>query len=209
VACDPVSFTAAECARIAEAALDHGFRLRVHADQTADAGGAALAAQYDASSADHLDAVSPDGLAALAGSDTVGVLLPTVTLHMLETVSGVGGSIPARDNRPAWARRLVDSGMLLALSTDYNPGTSPTPSMQTTMQLAARLYRLSYAEIWHMCTINAAAALDRADRIGSLAAGKRADVVIWSVPEHGMVIHRFGVNLVDTVVAGGRIEINA
>jgi imidazolonepropionase len=76
--------------------------------------------------------------------------------------------------------------------------------MQTVMQLAARLFRLSYAEIWNMCTINAAASLGRGKDRGSLQPGKRADVVIWNVPEHGMVINRFGVNLVDKVIALGK-----
>jgi imidazolonepropionase len=77
--------------------------------------------------------------------------------------------------------------------------------MQSVMQLAARLYRLGYAEIWHMATINAAHALDRGADRGSLEAGKRADLVVWRVPEHGMVINRFGVNLVDVVVKDGRV----
>jgi imidazolonepropionase len=77
--------------------------------------------------------------------------------------------------------------------------------MQSVMQLAARLYRLGYAEIWHMATINAAHALDRGADRGSLEPGKRADVVVWRVPEHGMVINRFGTNLVDTVVKDGRV----
>jgi imidazolonepropionase len=112
--------------------------------------------------------------------------------------------------KPFWpllVRRMMAAGMRLALSADYNPGTSPTPSMQTVMQLAARLYRLGYAEIWHMSTINAAHALDRGADRGSLEPGKRADLVIWRVPEHGMVIHRFGVNLVDTVIKDGRVVV--
>ena len=84
-------------------------------------------------------------------------------------------------------------------------GSSPTRSMQMVMQLAARLYRLSYAEIWHMSTLNAARAVDLAGDRGSLEPGKRADVLLWSVPEHGMVINQFGVNLVDTVIIEGRI----
>jgi imidazolonepropionase len=104
---------------------------------------------------------------------------------------------------------MIEGGMRLALSTDYNPGTSPTPSMQAVMQTAARLYRLGYAEIWHMCTINAAWALDRGSDRGSLEQGKRADLLVWRVPEHGMVINRFGVNLVDTVVKNGRVVVEA
>lgn len=202
LACDPVSFTAEECAPLAEAAARLGFKLRLHADQTADAGGTALAVGLGASSVDHLDAASAGAISLLGAADTVGVVFPTVTLHMLEDPpAGSGGSWAA------WARRLVESGATLALSTDYNPGSSPCPSMQAVMQAAARLYRLSYAEIWHMCTINAAAALDRTDRVGSLAVGKRANVIIWQVPEHGMVVHRFGRNHVDTVLVDGRTAV--
>jgi imidazolonepropionase len=195
--CDTIAFTAAETERICQAATALGFRLRLHADQVGDAHGAELAARLGASSADHLDNISDDGIAALARSGTVGVLLPSVTLHMMETTT--------KAFWPELARRMMDAGMRLALSADYNPGTSPTPSMQTVMQLAARLYRLGYSEIWHMATINAAHALDRGADRGSLERGKRADVVIWQVPEHGMVINRFGVNLVDTVVKDGRV----
>lgn len=205
VACDPVSFTVDECALLADAAARLGFRLRMHADQTADAGGTALAVKSGASSVDHLDAASADAIAMLGASSTVGIIFPTVTHHLLETIPGAHPE--TRADRPEWARQLIDSGATLALSTDYNPGTSPCPSMQTVMQLAARLYRLSYAEIWHMSTINAAAALDRTHRIGSLEPDKQANIVIWQVPEHGMVIHRFGQNLVDTVLVDGQIAL--
>jgi imidazolonepropionase len=209
ICCDPVGFTPDECRRIAAVATEYGFRLRVHGDQTGDGDGAALAAEIGAASIDHLDSVSAEGLARLAASDTVGVILPGVTHHMLEATPGLaedGGTAPALfSDRPSWARRLVDSGAALALSTDYNPGTCATLSMQAVMQLAARLYRLTYAEIWHMATINAAAALNRADRVGSLEPGKQADLVIWDVSTHGLLINRFGTNLAHRVIKKGNI----
>ncbi|MDR7420349.1 MAG: imidazolonepropionase [Armatimonadota bacterium] len=207
---DTIGFTEDECVRIAEAARRLGFRLKLHADQIGPAGGAELAARLRATSADHLDYISARGIRAMARRGTVGVLLPAVTLHMLEMIPKVeGGRLrpPAKAFWPALARRMIEGGMCLALSADYNPGTSPTPSMQMVMQLAARLYRLGYAEIWHMSTINAARALDRGDDRGSLEPGKRADLVVWRVPEHGMVINRFGVNLVDAVVKDGRVVV--
>ena len=173
-----------------------------------DAGGAELAARLGASSADHLDNVSDAGIDALARSGVVGVLLPSVTYHMMEMTPKLDGQALIPAAKPYWpllVRKMIDRGMRLALSADYNPGTSPTPSMQAVMQLAARLYRLGYAEIWHMATINAAHALDRGADRGSLEPGKRADVVVWQVPEHGMVINRFGTNLVDAVVKDGRV----
>jgi imidazolonepropionase len=108
---------------------------------------------------------------------------------------------------PLAVRRAIDAGATVALSTDYNPGSCPTPSMQMVMALAARLFRLGYAEIWNMCTLNAARALDLARDRGSLEPGKRADVVVWDVPAHGLVINRFGINLVDTVVVRGRVVV--
>lgn len=203
IACDPACFTAEECERIARAAVERGLRLRVHGDQTGDAGGVGFAARVGASSVDHLDAVSPAGIAALADSHTIGIVFPGVTHHMLDPLPGADGAPPAQPDAPGWIQRIMDGGAALALATDYNPGTCPMPSMQTAMQLAARLYRLSYAEIWRMCTINAAHALDRAHQIGSIEPGKRADLLIWSVPEHGMPVHRFGVNLVNQVILAG------
>jgi imidazolonepropionase len=205
--CDTIAFTAGETERIAEAARALGYRLRLHADQVGDAGGAALAARLAASSADHLDHVSEAGIDALARSGVVGVLLPGVTHHMLEMTPKLeDGTLrpAAKAYWPALVRRMVERGMRLAVAADYNPGTSPTLSMQSIMQLAARLYRLGYAEIWHMATINAAHALDRGDDRGSLEPGKRADLVVWRVAEHGMVIHRFGTNLAGAVVKDGR-----
>jgi imidazolonepropionase len=105
---------------------------------------------------------------------------------------------------PLAVRRAIEAGTVVALSTDYNPGSAPTPSMQIVMQLAARLYRLTYAQIWHMCTLNAAASVGRGHDRGSLAPGKRADLVIWTEPNHRRIINRFGYNMVDQVLIEGR-----
>lgn len=203
VACDPISFTATESRQIAEAARALDLPLRFHADQTGDAGGTALAVEFEALSVDHLDEVSDAGLAALAVSNTVGVVFPTANAHLLDMTSSLlPGGRPAKD-LAAWAKRVRDSGAALALSTDFNPGTSPCSSMQLVLQLAARLYRWSYAQVWHMATINAASALGLASEIGSLDVGKRADFVMWEVPNHGAVVHRLGSNLVHRVYRDG------
>lgn len=210
VTCDPSAFDYDESLAIAEAAARLGFKLKIHADQTGWSQGTELAVRMGATSVDHLDYVSDDAIAMLAESDCVGVLLPTVSFHMLEMTPTpehgrwVG---PKKPFLTELARRLVKSNVVLALSCDYNPGTSPTRSMQMTMQMASRLFRLSYAEIWHMSTINAAKAVGREDVLGSVEVGKKADLVIWGVPEHGMVINRFGTNLVETVVKDGRIVV--
>jgi imidazolonepropionase len=212
VACDPLCFTYEECLRVATAARARGMKIRVHADQTGDARGALLAARLESAAADHLDYASAEGLQALARSGTVATLLPGVTLHLCEMTPSVraGALGPAeKPFMPLLARQAIDAGAIVGLATDYNPGSCPNRSMQMVMQLAARLYRLSYAEIWHMSTLNAACALDLADDRGSLQPGKRADVLVWSVPEHGMAIDQFGVNLVDTVIVAGRIVAEA
>jgi len=210
VTCDPIGFSFDECLRVGEAARALGMRVRVHADQFGDARGALLAARLHAAAADHLDYASDEGLRAMAQAGTVATFLPGVTLHMCEmTPRFAAGGLEAAEKpfMPLAVRRAIEVGAVLALSTDYNPGSCPTPSMQMVMALAARLFRLGYAEIWNMCTLNAARALDLAHDRGSLEPGKRADVVIWNVPAHGLAINRFGINLVDTVVANGRVVV--
>jgi len=210
VSCDPICFTFDECLHVGEAARATGMRIRVHADQFGDARGALLAARLHAAAADHLDYASDEGFRAMAAAGTAATFLPGVTLHMCEmTPRFADGGLTEAEKpfMPLVVRRAVDAGVTVALSTDYNPGSCPTQSMQMVMALAARLFRLGYAEIWNMCTLNAARALNLAGDRGSLEEGKRADVVIWNVPSHGMVINRFGVNLADTVIANGEIVV--
>jgi imidazolonepropionase len=210
VSCDPIAFTYDECLRVGEAARALGMGIRVHADQFGDARGALLAARLKAAGADHLDYASDEGLRAMAESGTVATFLPGVTLHMCEMTprfKGAGLEAAEKPFMPLVVRRAIAAGATVALSTDYNPGSCPTPSMQMVMCLAARLFRLGYAEIWNLCTLNAARALDLSHDRGSLEAGKRADIVIWDVPAHGLVVNRFGINLVDTVIANGRVVV--
>lgn len=210
VCCDPIGFTYDECLRIGEASRNLRMGIRVHADQTGDAKGAELAARLGATSADHLDYTTDAGFSAMARAGTAAILLPGVTLHMCEMTPKLAGGALLPAEKPFMlqvVRRVVDSGCVVALSTDYNPGSCPTESMQIVMQLAARLYRLSYAEIWNMCTLNAAVSLGRGHDRGSIEPGKRADILIWKVPAHGLVINRFGTNLIDRVIAGGRLVV--
>ena len=210
ICCDPIGFSADQCRRIGTRAKDLGMGIRVHSDQTGNAGGGHLAAELRAASADHVDFTPDAGLCAMAAAGTVAILFPGVTHHLLEMTPFIkDGKLepPEKPFMPQLAYRAISSGCVVALSTDYNPGSSPTLSMQTVMQLAARLFRLGYAEIWNMCTLNAAASLGRGHALGSLSPGKRADIIVWKVPEHGMVIHRFGTNLVrDVIVAGKQVS---
>lgn len=210
VSCDPLCFTFDECVQVGEAARATGMKIRVHADQFGDARGALVAARLHAASADHLDYASDAGFRAMADAGVVATFLPGVALHMCEmtprfVAEGIGAA--EKPFLPLVVRRAIEAGVTTALSTDFNPGSCPTQSMQMIMALAARLFRLGYAEIWNMCTLNAARSLDLAHDRGSLEAGKRADVVIWNVPAHGLVVNRFGINMVDAVVANGRIVV--
>lgn len=203
IACDPISFTEAESRVIAQAAHDLGFPLRFHADQTGDAGGTDLAVEFGAISVDHLDATSDAALINLAKSSTIGIVFPGANFHMMDMTDSLNENGRSSKDLAAWAQRIIQSGAAIALSTDFNPGTAPSTSMQTVMQLAARLYRWSFAQIWHMTTINAAAAVQLEHETGSLRVGKRADFVVWSVPTHGEVIYRFGSNLAREVFRNG------
>lgn len=208
VFCDPLGFAVGECERVLAAAADAGLPVKVHADQTAAVGATAMAARWGAVSADHCDYADADAIAALPEAGTVAVLLPGVAHHLAELTPDAGGRV-AKPHLPAQAACLVDAGAVVALSTDYNPGTSPTRSLQTVLQLAGRLLRLPAAAAWPMVTINAACALGVADERGSLEPGKAGDVVVWGVGEHGMVANRFGTNLVDRVYVGGRLVVDA
>jgi imidazolonepropionase len=175
------------------AAKEHGFKLKFHADEIAGIGGAELAAKLGAVSADHLDVISDDGIAAMAEVGTIGVLLPG-TVHFLDM-----------KNRPP-ARKMIESGMAISLATDFNPGSSATPSLQMIMNLAAAMLKLTSAEIVNCVTVNAAYALGIDDRVGSLEVGKQADLVIWNADNYRQLPYFYGLNLVDRVIKNGTLR---
>jgi imidazolonepropionase len=191
--CEEGVYTVAQARRVMAAAAAAGLRPRLHADEFAPSGAAELAVEIGAISADHLSAVSEAGVRALAGSDTIGVLLPGTTFSC---------RIP-----PADARRLVDAGVAVALATDLNPGSCAIESQGVIVGLACLHLGLLPAEAFVAATLNAAWSLGRADRIGSLAPGKQADVLILAVPDHRCVPYRFGTNHVHTVVKRGRVVV--
>lgn len=178
--------------RILVRAAEFGLRPRLHADQLSLLGGARLAAELSAASADHLEFVDEAGIDALLAAGVVPILCPVVPLFL-------------RLEREAPGRRMIDRGLPVAISTDFNPGSSYLQSMPTALAWAALRYRMSAAEALTAGTLNAAASLDRADRIGTLEVGKDADFVALDVPNHRHLVYEHGRNAVRTVVKKGRV----
>lgn len=191
VFCEPTVFDLEETETILRTGLDLGLRACVHADELASFGGAALAARLGADSADHLIRIDADGISALAASDTVAVLLPGTVFTL-----GLQKYAPARE--------LIAAGCAVALATDYNPGSSPVPSMPLIQSIACTQMRMSPAEALVAATLNAAWALGRAHDVGSLAPGKQADFLILDADDYRLVAYHAGRNPVAAVYREGR-----
>ncbi|MFX1508795.1 MAG: imidazolonepropionase [Promethearchaeota archaeon] len=181
--------------RILLAGKEHGLIPKVHADEMTTLGGAELAAEVEAASADHLLKVSKNGIKQLAKKQVVAVLLPATALVLME-----------KEYAPA--RELINSDVPIALATDYNPNCM-TESMQLVMTLACLNMRMTPAEAISAATINAAHAIKRSHLVGSLEPNKQADVVIMDVPNHAHIPYHFGVNLVDKVIKAGKLVFSA
>jgi imidazolonepropionase len=193
--CDALGFSVDDCRNILADAKKLGLKLKLHVEQTGWTGGGELAGEVGAVSADHLDFLSAAGIASMKDGGVIGILLPGVTYHLMEFKKEIA------------VKAMIDGGMAVALATDYNPGTCRTQSMQAILETACRLYRMTYAQAINAATINAAFALDRGDSVGSLAAGKRADIVIFNCTEHGVMINNFGINHVRTVIKNGAVVV--
>ncbi|MGC0771433.1 MAG: imidazolonepropionase [Candidatus Acidiferrum sp.] len=181
VFCDRGAFTREQAKQILEAGIRHGLTPRVHAEQLARTGAAQLAIQLGAASCDHLEHVNSSDIAALAKSRTVATLLPGCDFHL-----GLRNYAPAR--------KLIDAGAIVALATDYNPGTSPTVSVPMILSLACSQLRMTPAEAITAATVNAAHALRRDDHIGSLGVGKFADLAVFEVADYREIPYYFGMN---------------
>ncbi|MEX0907854.1 MAG: imidazolonepropionase [Gemmatimonadota bacterium] len=176
---EPGVFTGADARRILEAGLAHGLKPKLHADELENSGGAELAASLGAASADHLGAISEEGISALAGSTTVATLLPATLLFLGRTAH-------------APARRLLDAGVTVALATDFNPGSSPTPSMPLVLTLACSLMGMDPIEAIYAATAAGARALRLADGTGTITAGAPADLLLWDIGDHRELPYRYG-----------------
>lgn len=192
VFCEPGAFDLAQSRRVLEAGLAQGMRAKIHADEFASIGGARLAAELGATSADHLVATPEADLQALGQADTVAVALPA-------TPFGLGHT----HYTPALA--LIEAGAALALATDCNPGTAWCESMQFVMALACRYLHISPAEALAAATLNAAYAVRLGERVGSLEPGKQADMLILDAADYRHLAYRFGGNLVQTVIKAGQV----
>jgi len=192
VFCEKNVFTIEESRKILETAKNYGLKPKLHADQLTPSGGAELAAEIKAISADHLEFVSDSGIDRMKESGTIAVLLPG-------SVFGLG-----KDNYPP-ARKMIERGLPVALATDFNPGSSFTESMPIILSLACLRMKLTPAEAITSATINSAYAIDKGDSAGSLEPGKKADIVIWNVKNYKELPYHYGVNLVDKIIKNGEI----
>jgi imidazolonepropionase len=190
VFCETGAFNLGQSRRILKTAKGAGFRLKIHADEFDNLGGASLAVELGAVSADHLVKTSAADIDRLAHSETVAVALPCTPFGLAE-------------HQYTPARAILQAGGLLALASDLNPGTAWGGDMQLAIALACRYMRLTPAQAIVAATINAAAAIGLAGRIGSLEAGKQADILVLEVPDYRHLGYRFGPNLVDTVIKKG------
>ena len=189
--CETIAFTPEQTARVFETAAAHGLRVKLHADQLSNGHGAALAARFNALSADHLEHSDEDGIAAMTKAGTVAVLLP-------------GAFYFLRDTHAPPVEALRRRGVPIALATDCNPGTSPLTSLLLAMNMGATLFRLTISECLAGVTREAARALGRLGEIGTLEAGKRCDLAIWDIEQPADLVYRMGFNPLHARVRTGR-----
>lgn len=192
VFCETKAFDLKQSMQILQKAKELGFPLKIHADEFDNLGGASLAVELGAASADHLVKTSDADIAALAKSDTVAVALPCTPFGLAE-----------KEYTPA--RKLIEADAILALATDCNPGTSWNESMQMAIALSCRYMGLTPAQAIAAATINSAHAIRRSDTIGSIEVGKQADMLILSVPDYRHIGYRYGTNLVKQVIKRGQV----
>lgn len=190
VFCEKDVYTPEQSERILEAGKKLGLTPKIHADEIVSYGGAELAAKVGAISAEHLLKASDEGIKAMAEAGVIACLLPATALYLREDA--------------AQGRKMIDEGVAVAISTDCNPGSSPTVSMPLVMNLACISMRLTPAEALTAATYNAACAINRQDTVGSLEKGKKADIVMWDVKSYQELQYLFGVNHVQSVWKNGK-----
>jgi imidazolonepropionase len=192
--CETGVFTVEQSRTFLQAAKFLGFAVKIHADEIDPLGGTELAVELGAVSGDHLVGASDVGIAQLAKSNTIAVLLPGTSFYLGK-------------EKYARARDMIEAGVAVALATDFNPGSSPTENLQLIMSLAALKLNMTPEEIWHAVTVNAAYAINRGEEAGRIAIGRKADIVIWDAPNYAYIPYHYGVNHVNTVLKEGKVVV--
>jgi imidazolonepropionase len=193
VFCEESVFTVEETKRICEAAKELGFFIRLHADEIHSIGGLGLAVDLEASSADHLIAASDKDIQKLSKSKTVANLLPSTSFFLNKAYAN--------------ARKMIDENCIVSISSDYNPGSSPSENLQFSMQLACNKLRMRPNEVLNAVTINAAYSLGLKEKVGSIAKGKQADIVILDAPNLEYMMYHFGINHTKDVFKNGKLVV--
>ena len=189
VFCEADTFTMEESRQVLEAGLKYGLRPKIHADEIEAIGGSQLAGEIGAISAEHLIVCPPEGIASMAKGGTIACLLPATSFYLGAVFA------PARD--------MVNAGVPVAMATDFNPGSCPCLNLQFVINLGCLKYKLTPEEVLTAVTLNAAAAIDMAGKVGSVEPGKQGDLVIWDAPDLDYICYRMGSNLVKTVIKKG------
>ena len=191
VFCEADTFTVEEARRVLEAGLKNGLRPKIHADEIEAIGGSQLAGEIGAISAEHLIVCPPEGIASMARGGVIACLLPATSFNLGSTFA------PARD--------MVTAGVPVAMATDFNPGSCPCLNLQFVINLGCLKYKLTPEEVLTAVTLNGAAAIDMADKVGSVEPGKQADLVIWDAPDLDYICYRVGSNLTRHVIKKGAV----
>lgn len=193
VFCEDSVFDVSQSQRMLRAGQALGLRARIHADEIEEIGGAVLAGELGAVSAEHLIATGERGMEAMAKAGVIADLLPATSFYLNKTY--------------APAREMIRRGIPVAIASDFNPGSCPSLNLQLAMTMGYLKYRMTPEEVLTAVTVNAAASCGVEKTVGTLEVGKQADIVIWDAPDLEMLVYRFGSNLVNTVVKRGEVAV--
>lgn len=191
VFCETGVFSAEESKRILTAAQKYGLGAKIHADEIDPIGGSVLAGEIGAVSAEHLIVCPDEGIASMAKGGTIACLLPATSFYL-------GAAF-------APAKKMMEAGVPIAIASDFNPGSTPNLSLQLAMNIACYRYRMTPEQVLTAATLNAAAAIGCADRVGSVEVDKQADLLIWDADNLDFIFYRYGNNLVNTVIKSGKV----
>ena len=194
VFCEEGVYSVEETRQLVRAAKEAGLKIKIHADEFSPLGGAQLAAEEGASSADHLINITKEGIRKLAQSQTAATLLPAVSFFLML-------------DKKAPVRKLIEEGAIIALATDFNPGSSMTESMLFVLQLAVFTMKMSIEEAINASTANAAYSLDRHKDVGSLEVGKKMDLVLYEAPNYPTIVYHLGINPIKHVIKNGKLAV--